>query len=150
MPPKWGFGVALLPVSELYPLARNQCLGPDPPSQHKTASRKKGLQTPFFSGIRRLFPVKKVGEFSFNPGSRTKFANLLDFALRWLVHSKKKRIRQDSSCNRVFAPKVILPEYLCVLAPGVCEYNHYIHTEGGSKGAHTCFKNNSSPVLAQR
>ena len=51
----------------------------------------------------------------------------------------------------VFAPKVIPPKYFYVLAPGMCEYRHYINTEGRGQSANTYFKNNSSkyfPVFA--
>ena len=34
--------------------------------------------------------------------------------------------------------------YYDVLAPWVCEYSHYVHTEGGGKRANTYFINNSS------
>ena len=49
---------------------------------------QKGFLNPFFSWIRRVFFQEKVGEFRLNPGSQTKFTNLPDFAMRWLVHSQ--------------------------------------------------------------
>ena len=52
----------------------------------KSASRTKGLKNPCspeFGG----FSLEKIGEFRLNPGSRTKFANLPDLAMQWLVHS---------------------------------------------------------------
>ena len=47
----------------------------------------------------------------------------------------------------VFAAKLIPQKYFYVLATGVCEYSHYIHTEVGGKGANTYFKNSSSRVF---
>ena len=47
------------------------------------------------------------------------------------------------SCIRlghVFAPKLIPPKYFYVLAPGMCEYRHYINTEGRGQSANTYFK----------
>ena len=35
-------------------------------------------------------------------------------------------------------------KYLYVLAPGMCEYRHYINTEGRGQSANTYFKKNSS------
>ena len=42
---------------------------------------------PHFSPEFGGFSLEKVGEFRLNPCSRTKFANLPDLAMRWLVHS---------------------------------------------------------------
>ena len=48
----------------------------------------------------------------------------------------------------VFAPKLIPPKYFYVSAPGMCEYRHYINTEGRGQSANTYFKNNSSKIFS--
>ena len=56
---------------------------------HITKARqgRKGLLNPFSPECGSFFSLEKVGEFRLNPGSRTKFANLPNFAMRWWVHS---------------------------------------------------------------
>ena len=53
----------------------------------ESASRTKRFINPIFLLNSEVFSLEKVGEFRLNPGSRTKFANLPDLAMRWLVHS---------------------------------------------------------------
>ena len=47
-----------------------------------------------------------------------------------------------------FGLKLIAPKYVYVLAPGMCEYRHYINTEGRGQSANTYFKNNSSNIFS--
>ena len=60
---------------------------PNPPSQHKSASRTTRITKTICLEVGGFFPLEKVAEFRLTPGSRTMFANLPDFAMRWLVHS---------------------------------------------------------------
>ena len=59
--------------------------GPTITSQKRVKDEK--VYKPHFSPEFGGFSLERVGEFRLNPGSRTKFANLPDFAMRWLVHS---------------------------------------------------------------
>ena len=59
--------------------------GPTITSQKRVKDEK--VYKPHFSPEFGGFSLEKVGEFRLNPGSRTKFVNLPDFAMRWLVHS---------------------------------------------------------------
>ena len=67
-------------------------------SQKRVKAEK--VYKPQLSPKFRGFSLEKVGEFRLNPGSRTKFANLPDFAMRWLVHSQflEEQIWEDRRC----------------------------------------------------
>ena len=54
-------------------------------SQKRVKDEK--VYKPHFSPEFGGFSLEKVGESRLNPGSRTKFPNLPDLAMRWLVHS---------------------------------------------------------------
>ena len=62
---------------------------------HITKTRQGQTFSPEFGG----FSLGKVGEFRLNPGSRTKFANLPDFVMRWLVHSLITQATEPYSDN---------------------------------------------------
>ena len=47
----------------------------------------------------------------------------------------------------VLAPSLISQKIIYVLAPGLCEYSHYIHLEEGDHGANTCLKKDSRDVF---
>ena len=46
-------------------------------------------------------------------------------------------------CTEINSPKNLF----YVLAPGMCEYRHYINTEGRGQSANTYFKNSSSKIF---
>ena len=48
----------------------------------------------------------------------------------------------------VFAPELIPQKYFYALAPGMCEYRHYINTEGRGQSANTYFEKNSSKIVS--
>ena len=82
-----------LTVPWCWKITFSRTLEPDPPSHHKVAWRTKRFTNSIFSWIRRFGPGKER-EVQVKPWlPRTKFANLLDFALRWLVHSWVNPVR---------------------------------------------------------
>ena len=58
------------------------------------------------------FSLEKIGEFRLKPGSRTKFANLPDLAMRWLSTPKQSAqfLRKPQRCQKRIFQRVRLPE----------------------------------------
>ena len=52
------------------------------------------------------------------------------------------------TCAACICTEINSPKYFYVLAPGMCEYRHYINTEGRGQSANTYFKNNSSKIFS--
>ena len=110
-----------------YPLARNQYINNSPGVFSCIRPHANSFQSwgplGFFSC---MLSVLRRGVLGPSP----KFSGSEDLPQVW-IH-----------VPHVFAPKLIPQKYFYVLAPGMCEYRHYINTEGRGQSANTYFKNN--------
>ena len=73
--------------SEKHRLENTVCLRTGPTITSQKLVKDEKVYKPHFSPEFGGFSLEKIGEFRLNPGSRTKFANLPNLAMRWLVHS---------------------------------------------------------------